>query len=56
MLGTDPTHSSDSLDPRRRARHARTGAPGTATAMRFEGLLNGLRSLLATAIAHLERR
>ena len=56
MLGTDPTHSSDSLDPRRRVRHARLGAPGTATAMRFEGLLIGLRTLFASAIAHLERR
>ncbi|MEO6867142.1 MAG: hypothetical protein ABI200_03895 [Gaiellales bacterium] len=56
MLGTDTSGSNDRLDPRRRDRYARVGAPGTATTLRFDGLLGGLRSLLASLIVHLQRR
>jgi hypothetical protein len=56
MFGTDPSTSSERLDPRRRPRYARRGAPGTATALRMDGLARGLRSLLANLVAVLERR
>lgn len=56
MYGSDPSASSERLDPRRRPRYARLGGPGTATALRMEGFLSGIRTALATLIASLERR
>ena len=51
MLDTNHSGSNDHLDPRRRVRGVRRHrAAGTATALRTEGLLAGLRSLLATLI------
>lgn len=59
MYGIDRSGSSESgtsLDPRRRPRFARAGAPGTATALRFEPIIASFRAMLASLVATLERR